>query len=151
MCHILTENDETWLNYTDAREEGKWQHGYWENWAYGQPDNTHGHEDCVSTRLGTGEGRTWNDANCIDNLPVLCRYDGTRYPDNIGGWNIKYANFVPWKQATDQCNNNNDGWKFTYPTCPSEQEEVNTLSNSEISMWIQYNDIDAEGSFSPWY
>ena len=145
--HTLTENDEIWLNYTDAHEEGKWQHGYWENWASGQPDNTHGHEDCVSTGVAT---REWNDANCIDELPVLCRYDGI-LSYGIGEWEINLAKFVTWRQATDQCSNNSGGWKFTYPTCPSEQEELNALPGSGHPFWIQYNDIDAEGSFSPWY
>ena len=146
----INNQHETWLNYTDADSdggddlEGFWRHGFWKNWKDGEPNDTHGHEDCASMTWPAGD---WNDSNCDDSNPALCRYDG---PYNAGEWYIMYGHFVTWHDAAGWCSQYG-GWKFSYPTCPSEQEAVNELIIGNESVWFQYNDIDSEGYFIPWH
>jgi hypothetical protein len=140
-----------WLNYTDAPSdsgdslEGFWRHGYWKNWYPGQPDNGDGNENCIVS-MAEKDGGLWADRDCNKEYPVLCRFDEHAEPGLwIGLGSRKYHD------AHAECASH-WGYKFSYPTCPSEQAEVNALSLElgDIPFWIQLNDIPMEGMFQPW-
>ena len=140
-----------WINYTDADSdngedmEGHWRHGFWKHWGSGQPDNYDGDENCVVT--AGNQVSSWGDKQCWAEHPVLCRLDAPNNP-HAGDWTILVWDYVKWSDAENQCRKAD--LKFTYPTCPSEQEKVDSLIYTN-TVWIKYNDINREGTFQPWH
>ncbi|XP_039674882.1 galactose-specific lectin nattectin-like [Perca fluviatilis] len=64
--------DSTWMGGFDSVQEGMWM---WtdgsifdyEHWAPGQPDNSHGGENCLESHLDT-----WNDDSCDSKNTFVC-------------------------------------------------------------------------------
>lgn len=139
-----------WLNYTDASGdggqdfEGHWRHGYWKNWYPGQPDNGGGNENCILSMAGR-DGGMWADRDCDSHYAVLCRTDEPAI--YAGTWHGIGSR--KYHDAQAGCAGY-DGSKFSYPTCPSEQEQVNKVDFGDFSFWIQLNDELLEGMFQPW-
>ena len=127
-----------WINYTDDRFEGTWTPGWWTNWFAGEPNNSNGNEDCADLKW---DG-SWNDSNCSNEKPVLCRYKDT------DDWKIYIGHFVPWEDANYWCNQQGDGWWFA---APDSEEATDTIldkyqsSWNSRNVWIRFNDLEHEG------
>ncbi|XP_072223101.1 macrophage mannose receptor 1-like [Leuresthes tenuis] len=63
------------------------------NWMNGQPDNSDGHEDCVSM-FDSGE---WNDANCGAYIKPVCYQRGSNVTF------IYINDHMPWTEAQSYC------------------------------------------------
>ena len=48
-----------------------------QQWAFNQPNNARGDEDCVEYRLSWGQNGTWVDSNCRDKIFSICEGNQT--------------------------------------------------------------------------
>jgi hypothetical protein len=74
VCTDLITRDRVWIGLTDRASEGdfEWSSGAafgWDGWDWGEPNDAFGSEDCTEMT----EGGSWNDADCGDEKPFLCR------------------------------------------------------------------------------
>jgi hypothetical protein len=147
---------DTWMNYTDAKQEGLWRHGRWEYWDTGEPNNTNGNENCAIAKgvwPPSYAGMKWNDVACSDQKRPIAfvRYNATD-EDGLREW--KVGGYVAnWEDADAECKKY--GYRFGVPYCPSEMQAlVDAATRNDASqhgIWIRYTDRDEEGWWNDWW
>jgi len=77
MQHFSSGWNDIWIDLSDLEIEGifRWGDGVlasdgWTNWRSGEPNNSHGAEDCCE--IYRPDGTTWNDNACSHQFPALC-------------------------------------------------------------------------------
>lgn len=115
--------------------DGRLDAAVW-SWAYPEPNNYGGNEDCALVR---GEGARWNDADCANSYPYAC------YNKSNNSWVVTGSG--AWDGGETACETYGEGYVFDYPKNAPQNVALRDAKGEIYRAWINLNDIRIEGKW----